>query len=1014
MVRRLFTLLFFSTFITLGMRVVFANECIIGKGSIPSGGEGLVKALDEASKGKCTSDASNLRNRYDEFFPGVTEFQVIRWNIASEVILNDDLPEIENNNDMPLVIIADDDVSVKVSGNDLNTAFILKGNRIVIDHLTVEGFRGNGIVIEGDKDVVINCSVISNNKNGILVTGKNDYIVASEIAQNGINGIFVGGSGAGQSCGGDAKYDAGRGAVISYCNIHENGAAVSGTSCADTNNPNSFGPCWSLKLETERCFDLLQGEHPCDEPQISADDSCGHYWNARKRCNDLWAKASVAENASKEEALTAVNNAFPGAQGGSGIVVDAPGVKLASLKSYQHEIGKDTPLMGQIYKNHSKGIYVNTLPVGVICKDPSSAFDTNMLQTALVSETYVDDLSISRFPLPTVAQIAANQGQKEITVSGALRLPSELWFPWNSASLNNSALHAEIYVKNGDNGMFVGEGSIDESGHFIVHIPSPIVINGETLQDPSFVASLVDSEHGNTSPFTGNSSASPSGDDDNDGLPNDQEDINHNGIVDPGETDPLNPDTDGDGLTDGEEKLHIGRVADLLAKGYPFAAIEKLDPLNSDSDGDCLPDGLELGITKDEAGQLINRMPKKPHLVISAQCQAILKAHTITTLENSIKVNESTSATWDNIAMLYDSDPTTITDPTNPDTDNDKLKDGEEDINFNGLQDFETLPDGTKELKETDPNNSDTDGDGLLDGDEGDINHNGKLDISESDPLKADTDGDGVNDGDEHRIGTYPNLCDSDGDGLSDGVEVGAIKPASPGSTCHGLEAAGTNYRHPHTMNPLNPDSDGDGLLDGEEDKNGNGWVDPTESDPSNPDSDGDGLNDYIEATGDFDGDGLPDFDVKLITAGPKCSPPPDISDVDCDGIPNAVDLDSDNDGCPDSEEGGWRDQNSNSIPDVYDNEAKNCTTSGGSVGGGAIGQGGSNTSENNAPQGGATSQTPAWMLDKSGGGICTLINDENRAPNSSTNTLVIVIYIFVISALFISRLRIKHPSALQ
>ena len=44
------------------------------------------------------------------------------------------------------------------------------------------------------------------------------------------------------------------------------------------------------------------------------------------------------------------------------------------------------------------------------------------------------------------------------------------------------------------------------------------------------------------------------GDDtDNDGIPDRQEDINHNGVVDSGETDPYNADTDNDGHNDGEE-----------------------------------------------------------------------------------------------------------------------------------------------------------------------------------------------------------------------------------------------------------------------------------------------------------------------------------------------------------------------------------------------------------------------------------------------------------------------------
>lgn len=65
----------------------------------------------------------------------------------------------------------------------------------------------------------------------------------------------------------------------------------------------------------------------------------------------------------------------------------------------------------------------------------------------------------------------------------------------------------------------------------------------------------------------------------------------------------------------------------------------------------------------------------------------------------------------------------------------------------------------------TDPNNPDSDADGLRDGDE--VLIYGTL------PLNRDTDGDTLSDGDEVKIfRTNPRLADTDGDGIPDGVEV--------------------------------------------------------------------------------------------------------------------------------------------------------------------------------------------------------------------------------------------------
>jgi len=76
------------------------------------------------------------------------------------------------------------------------------------------------------------------------------------------------------------------------------------------------------------------------------------------------------------------------------------------------------------------------------------------------------------------------------------------------------------------------------------------------------------------------------------------EDANNNGIVDPGETDPTDPDTDGDGLSDGlESGLTVPETPDTDTSSpnwQPDAdPASTTDPLNPDSDGDGIDDGAE-------------------------------------------------------------------------------------------------------------------------------------------------------------------------------------------------------------------------------------------------------------------------------------------------------------------------------------------------------------------------------------------------------------------------------------
>lgn len=179
-------------------------------------------------------------------------------------------------------------------------------------------------------------------------------------------------------------------------------------------------------------------------------------------------------------------------------------------------------------------------------------------------------------------------------------------------------------------------------------------------------------------------------DDDNDGLSNAEE--RRYG------TDPENPDTDGDGLSDGDEvkKYHT-------------------NPLKVDTDGDGISDGDE-----------------------------VFKYHTDPT---KFDTDGDGLSDGDEILKYH-------TDPLKMDTDGDGLTDGEEVLTYHtnplkvdsdgdGLSDWDEV-----KTYHTDPNNPDSDGDGLTDGDEVKKYH--------TDPLNRDTDHGGVDDGTEVRRGTNP------------------------------------------------------------------------------------------------------------------------------------------------------------------------------------------------------------------------------------------------------------------
>ncbi len=394
---------------------------------------------------------------------------------------------------------------------------------------------------------------------------------------------------------------------------------------------------------------------------------------------------------------------------------------------------------------------------------------------------------------------------------------------------------------------------------------------------------------------------------DGDGMSDANEDANHNGTVDPGETDPAKSDSDGDGLSDGSDPWPVSLDGDndgisdaAELSGYDITIAGNLttvttDPKLADTDGDGLSDGASA--TPVHQPTLFNTDEDGWN-----DGDEVLTAGT-----NPVVADTDGDGINDGVgfeASLTDVDGDGRINALDNDADNDGLADGAEDANHDGIVD----------ANETSPILYDTDGDGLSDGYEvhtgnnalgsvdtdGDgINDGLEITTTKTNPNNADTDGDGISDGDEQTAsGSLDVTLDSDGDGLLNALDSDSDNDGISDTNEHaGYPVVIMGVNTTVTTDPYDNDSDGDGLSDGFESQMGlNGMA---------VDTDSDGLSDQAEiatwgtspTVADTDGDGFSDGAELVGVAS---------TDVDADGRNNALDQDSDGDGINDSAEAGY------------------------------------------------------------------------------------------------------------
>ncbi len=316
-------------------------------------------------------------------------------------------------------------------------------------------------------------------------------------------------------------------------------------------------------------------------------------------------------------------------------------------------------------------------------------------------------------------------------------------------------------------------------------------------------------------------------------------------------TDPFDPDTDDDGLLDSAEVFGSNPT----------------NPANCDTDADGLCDG---------GARTPYMTSGHPSVVVNPRCLTGIGGH-----PNPLGIGENERGDG---ARHPDE-----TDPNNPDTDGDAVGDGIERLSFSvsrqhlipatdlfGRSITVVYPEANN-VKPVcgcmNPLLWDSDGDGLSDGEE-DLNHDGHFDFLVSDfdhghhgPIP----GPAI----PHRMETNPCDPDTDHDGLTDWEELrGQTNPPA--------------FFPFNPTNPLDHDTDNDWIFDGPEVR----WV-CTELTFVNLDNDGDGLIDEDPVDGiDNDGDGLIDEDdVDFYVRFVPCLDPTN-RDSDSDGFIDGLDED--------------------------------------------------------------------------------------------------------------------------
>lgn len=267
-------------------------------------------------------------------------------------------------------------------------------------------------------------------------------------------------------------------------------------------------------------------------------------------------------------------------------------------------------------------------------------------------------------------------------------------------------------------------------------------------------------------------------------------------------TDPVNPDTDGDGLADGHELRGVGtlRTTDAAGTATPERYVPT-DPTRADTDADGLTDAQENQFCTDPS------LSDTDGDGLTDIREALeLRDPRGYNMANPLRADTDRDGADDGAELAAGTRPNFSDIPVSSYEEARQLfQDEDADGRSNNEERYSVYTNYSKDL------DTDTDDDGVPDGVEangcGNAEWGTTLGERATRAAKADSDGDGLTDAQEIARGTNANAADSDGDGLTDAQEGFFIAP--------GVDW----FERPLVIHvdPLDPDQNRNGVLDGQE-----------------------------------------------------------------------------------------------------------------------------------------------------------------------------------------------------